>query len=77
MKEEQKLENPKKTYKDINLLFMGGAAIHDLRCWLCKKESAVYNMHPNWVFEPCWTCQGKLGGTIFRVKNVFIKWILK
>lgn len=72
------MENPteKKTYKETNIEYMGGAAIHDLKCWLCKKESAVYNMNPNWVFEPCWKCQSMLGGKIFRIKNRLLLWLL-
>ena len=36
---------------------MPGGCEHNLMCWLCGKNKAVYNMHPNWRFEPCWKCQ--------------------
>ena len=39
----------------------GGLCEHNLICWLCNKEPAVYDMNPNWVFRPCWTCQKSCG----------------
>ena len=39
-----------------------GGADHNLICWICNKEQAVYSMHPNWVFQPCWKCQQKFEG---------------
>ena len=74
---EQKLESPEKKYLDMQLVFIGGAAIHNLKCWLCKEAPAVYNMHPNWVFEPCWKCQEKMGGKIFRVRNPIVRWFVE
>lgn len=45
--------------KDIKITieFVGPAGIHNLKCWLCDKEKAVYDMNPTWVFRPCWKCQ--------------------
>ena len=65
-----------KKWLDMQLVFIGGAAIHNLKCWLCKKNAAVYNMNPVWVFEPCWECQKNIGGQVFRVRNRFFRWIL-
>ena len=70
-------ESPTKKYLDMQLVLLGGFAMHNLHCWLCKKNPAVYNMHPNWVFEPCWKCQEKIGGKVYRVHNKFIQWILE
>ena len=36
-----------------------GGSVHNLTCWICNKEPAVYDMHPNWIFRPCWMCQGR------------------
>jgi hypothetical protein len=44
----------------IVLGFTGPAAHHNLVCWLCNVRPAVYDMHPNWFFRPCWTCQKKI-----------------
>jgi hypothetical protein len=44
----------------IVLGFTGPAAHHNLICWLCGENHAVYDMHPNWVFRPCWDCQEKV-----------------
>ena len=44
----------------IVLGFVGPGASHNLVCWLCNKNSAVYDMHPNWVFRPCWDCQSRI-----------------
>lgn len=40
---------------------MPGGAEHNLVCWLCNNNPAVYSMHPNWIFKPCWDCQKKYG----------------
>jgi hypothetical protein len=69
-------ENPKKEYVKLQLVFMGGACIHNLKCWLCNENPAVYNMHPNWCFEPCWDCQNKIGGKLYRIKNKLMQKIV-
>lgn len=33
-----------------------GAHTHNLACWQCGKESAVFCM-PESAFRPCWKCQ--------------------
>lgn len=40
-----------------NLVIDGPAASHDLTCWMCGKNSAVFDLNDN-VFQPCWECQG-------------------
>lgn len=74
---ETKLESPEKKWLDMQLVFMGGAAIHNLKCWFCKERSAVYDIHPVWAFLPCWECQEKIPGKIYRVKNPLIRWLLE
>jgi hypothetical protein len=44
----------------VELLDRGPAVQHNLMCWLCNKNHAVYDMNPNWIFRPCWDCQEKL-----------------
>lgn len=44
----------------IVLGFTGPAAHHNLICWLCQSNFAVYDMRPNWVFRPCWECQKQI-----------------
>lgn len=47
--------------KHIKLFDIGGGLVsHNLMCWICNKNPAVYSMNPEWVFRPCWECQGKL-----------------
>ncbi|MFA5013932.1 MAG: hypothetical protein WC549_00125 [Actinomycetota bacterium] len=46
---------------NVELLDSGPAVQHNLMCWLCNEEKAVYDMNPNWVFRPCWDCQARLG----------------
>ena len=71
-----KEENPQKEYVKLQLVFVGPACIHNLKCWLCNENSAVYNMHPVWAFEPCWECQAKIGGKLYRVKSKIHQWLL-
>lgn len=74
------MNNPKKlnqeTKKKVEIEFIGMGAMHDLECWLCNEESAVYNMNPNWVFEPCWKCQEKIGGKVYRVKSKILQFLI-
>ena len=59
----------------IELLDIGaGAVSHNLLCWICNKKKAVYNMYPNWIFQPCWDCQARLGLTGIEVKYKKKKW---
>jgi len=39
-----------------------GGYQHSVKCWLCNKNSAVYDAHPNWHFIPCWKCQDRNKG---------------
>lgn len=39
-----------------------GAFEHDLQCWLCQQNLAVYRGYPNWDFVPCWDCQSRYVG---------------
>jgi len=41
----------------VEIRFVGPAALHNLLCWICEEQPAVYDMHPNWCFRPCWGCQ--------------------
>lgn len=52
--------NKPATKVKIKLCEIGPAINHNLICWLCDKEPAVYDMYPNWVFRPCWDCQKKM-----------------
>jgi hypothetical protein len=48
----------------IAIEFHGPAATHNLMCWLCDERPAVYKMHPDWVFAPCWTCQAQIASPV-------------
>lgn len=65
-------------HRAINIDYIGpGAAQHDVLCWLCNKHPAVYDMHPAWVFRPCWDCQRRIdrdGPIIFAKK---LPWLLR
>jgi len=51
-----------KQYKiEITPIGLGGFE-HNLICWMCNKEPAVYDANPNWHFIPCWKCQKKYIG---------------
>lgn len=53
----------------IELLDLGaGGTSHNLLCWICNENKAVYNMYPNWIFQPCWDCQAKLGLTGIEIE---------
>jgi hypothetical protein len=43
-------------FKDIGL----GLVEHNLTCWICEKEPAVYST-PDHLFKPCWKDQHNLG----------------
>ena len=47
-----------------------GAFTHNLLCWFCQKNSAVYNAYPDRCFLPCWKCQKKYTG-IWTKKNIW------
>lgn len=75
------MRKPKNTFvtklgKDIYVEMMeyGPAVEHNLMCWLCRENHAVYSMHPNWVFKPCWECQSKLGLMGVEVKKWYQFW---
>lgn len=55
----------------VKLCEMGPAVVHNLTCWVCDKEPAVYDMNPNWVFRPCWDCQKNIGVFNKEHKNYF------
>lgn len=40
----------------IDIQSHGLYATHNLMCWLCGENKAVYNMHPVWAFQPCGEC---------------------
>ena len=61
MKEKAGLESGRLS---IKIDFVGPAAIHNLLCWICHKEPAVYDMNPNWYFRPCWNCQREIKNAI-------------
>ena len=44
----------------VKITHHGPAATHNLLCWLCEDNPAVYSMHPGWVFKPCWKCQKEI-----------------
>jgi len=50
---------------------------HDLLCWVCNKESAIYDMNPTWVFRPCWKCQKKIGKTGKILFRNNLPWFVK
>ncbi len=54
----ENLDNP----VHISIHNEGLFALHNLTCWLCDKESAVYRLGPDWCFYPCRTCQTKYVG---------------
>jgi len=54
------VNSPNELKEKLHIKFfeMGPVVDHNLMCWLCNKNPAVYSMHPEWVFKPCWECQG-------------------
>lgn len=47
----------------VQMIDLGAGAVnHNLLCWLCDKNSAVYYTHPKFVFYPCWNCQKQYQG---------------
>jgi len=54
-----------------------GGSDHNLTCWVCGKEPAVYDMHPNWIFRPCWKCQARGVGNGQMVHSKLLKFLLK
>lgn len=67
----------KKVYVTIDSDSIPMGATHDLMCWICNEEPAVYDMSPNWIMRPCWSCQKKgIGdGKVFR--HPLLKFISK
>lgn len=55
----------------IDIDFIGMAATHNLMCWVCNENKAVYNMYPVWVFEPCYECSKDIGGKVIRKRGWF------
>lgn len=51
---------------NISIQDYGLYATHDLMCWICNENKAVYNMSPVWVFQPCYECNREIGGVIER-----------
>ena len=41
----------------IKMFDIASCVNHNLMCWLCDKQPAVYNVYPNFIFLPCWKCQ--------------------
>ena len=41
----------------VKIIHEGPITHNNLLCWLCNEQPAVYDMHPNWFFRPCWSCQ--------------------
>ncbi|MDZ4210053.1 MAG: hypothetical protein U1C56_02640 [Candidatus Curtissbacteria bacterium] len=59
----------------VELLDCGaGGANHNLLCWICNENKAVYNMYPNWIFQPCWDCQARLDLTGIEIEYKKKKW---
>lgn len=52
----------------IQMVDYGPAVEHNLICWWCRENHAVYSITPEWVFKPCWECQAKLGMTGIKLK---------
>ena len=50
-------------HRDVEIVYHGPAATHNVKCWLCGDKPAIYNMNPVWRFEPCWSCQKVLNET--------------
>jgi hypothetical protein len=46
-------------------------ALHNLMCWFCREESAIFYLGPKWCFYPCRTCQAKFKGAWTEPKK---KW---
>ena len=53
----------------IEIDYTGMAATHNVVCWICGENKAVYHMYPVWCFGPCWACDGALGGTLQRKRK--------
>lgn len=51
-----------------------GGSDHNLICWMCNKDSAIYSMHPDWIFLPCWECQRKRIGYWTKKKKWYQFW---
>lgn len=54
-----------------------GLFAHNLTCWICNKDSAVYSASPEWIFKPCWDCQKKFKGQWTKPKNPLARKIRK
>lgn len=65
--------------KDIHIEIehLGPAATHNLMCWICNENKAVYHQYPNWYFGPCWECDANIGGRLYRIRSRLAKWILE
>lgn len=54
---------------EVDIRSLGMGVTHNLLCWLCFKNKAVYSMHPVWVFQPCDECNSQIGGQVKRVRK--------
>lgn len=52
---------------DLDTIPMG--CTHNLMCWVCGENKAVYLMDPTWCFAPCWECNREIGGTLQRKRK--------
>lgn len=59
--------------RSIEAMEIGSAVLHNVMCWVCEKEPAVYSMNPDWIFRPCWKCQKKGIGS----GKIMHHWLLK
>jgi len=53
----------------IDIQNYGLYATHNLMCWLCGENKAVYNMHPVWAFQPCGECEQSIEGQLTRTRK--------
>ena len=55
------VDSPPKKHVKIEMFEVGPAILHNIICWMCDKNPAVYSVNPEWVFKPCWKCQKLIG----------------
>lgn len=65
-------ENPVKI--TIESRHLPGGSDHNLVCWVCGKQSAIYSMYPDWCFLPCWECQEHIDSPVWRKKKWWEFW---
>lgn len=62
-------------HRKINLTWHGPIAEHDVLCWICNEEPAVYHAYPTWLFGPCWKCEKWIEPSYGKVERSTPNWL--